>query len=148
MEWNSSGREYNAVRECKTKKYITSKLSLTVYSFQQILDQPDTREQIRDQEGSLRNGHKDAESGGEQQKLDSSETNNSSNDKTIRAHSIDKQKEKRLDDYGEKKEDQRKKRVSSENGNEVVQEGNIVSDEEEGQQENYVIAKVNEKGDE
>ena len=41
-----------------------------------------------------------------------------------------------------------KKRVSSENGNEVVQEGNNVSDEEEGQQENYVIAKVNEKGDE
>ena len=67
---------------------------------------------------------------------------------TIRAHSIDKQREKRVDDYGEKKEDHQKKGVNYENGNEVVQEDNKVSNEEEDQEENYVIGNIIEKGDE
>ena len=59
-------------------KYITSKPSLTVYSFQKILGQP----YMREQEGSLRNGHKKAEFAGKEEKLDSSDRNNKSNDKT------------------------------------------------------------------
>ena len=61
-----------------------------VYSFQQFPDEPDTRDRMSDQAGFLRNGHKNAESAGTEQKLDSSERNNNSIDKTIRAHSIDK----------------------------------------------------------
>ena len=101
------------------------------YSFQQFLDEPDTRERMNDQAGSLRDGHKNEESAGTEQKLDSSERNNNNIDKTIRAHSIDKQKEKRVDDNGEKKEDQQKKGVNYDNGNEVVQEDNNASNEEE-----------------
>ena len=103
---------------------------------------------MSDQAGSLRNGHKNEESAGTDQKLDSSERNNNSIEKTIRAHSIDKQKEKRVDDNGEKKEDQQRNGVNYENGNEVVQEDNNISNEEEDQEENYVIGKINEKEDE
>ena len=103
---------------------------------------------MSDQAGSLRNGHKNKGSAGTEQKLDSSERNNNSNDKTIWVHSIDKQKEKRVDDNGERKEDQQKNGVKYENGNEVVQEDNNVSDEEEGQVEFYVIGKIIDKGDE
>ena len=70
-------------------------MSLTVYSFQQLQDEPDTREQTEDQ-ASGRNDWKKADTAGMQQKLGSSERNNYSNDKTIRAHSIDKQKLARL----------------------------------------------------
>ena len=110
-----------------------------VYSFQQFLDEPDTGKRMIDQAGSLRNGHKNEETAGTEQKLDSSERNNCYNsiDKTFRAHSIDKQKEKRVDDMMVKrKKTSRKKCVNYENGNQVVQEDNNVSNEEEGQEEN------------
>ena len=43
---------------------------------------------------------KNGEFAGKEEKLDSSDRNNKSTDKTIRAHSIDKQKEKSVEDNG------------------------------------------------
>ena len=84
-----------------------------VYSFQQFLDEPDTRKRMIDPAGSLRNGHKNEETAGTEQKLDSSERNNNSIDKTFRAHSIDKQKEKRVDDMMVKRKKTSRKNVST-----------------------------------
>ena len=66
-----------------------------------------------DPAGSLRNGHKNEETAGTEQKLDSSERNNNSIDKTFRAHSIDKQKEKRVDDMMVKRKKTSRKNVST-----------------------------------
>ncbi|XP_067051731.1 uncharacterized protein [Acropora muricata] len=108
-------------------------------------DEPDTRKRMIDQAGSLRNGHKNEETAGTEQKLDSSERNNNSIDKTFRAHSIDKQKEKRVDDMmgDEKQKDVINGRDEKEG---QTQEGVTKrSDEQEGQNERDMINRNDEK---
>ena len=130
-------------RTAVTLKRITRKCRSQLFPFNNYQIEPDTREQPEDQ-ASGRNDCKKAETASTQRKLGSSERNNNSNDRTISAHSIDKQKEKRVNENGKKKEDKQKNGVNYENGKEVVDQEDV-SNEKEGQEENYAIRKINEK---
>ena len=82
-----------------------------------MVDEHDRTEKTKDQVGG-RNNCQEAETAGTQQKLDSSERNASINGKTVRGHSMTKQKY--VDESGGKKEDQQKNAFNHENGNTVI----------------------------